>query len=66
MPSKSLILKANKTPKYSTRKFYICLFCGRTGGNLRPYKNLETRLCRIDFRNQIYKGLLPGWKKGSW
>ena len=59
MPRKALIVKANKTPKYPTRKYKRCRVCGRSGG----YE--DTFLCRIDFRNQANRGLLPGWRKGS-
>ncbi|MDR1670489.1 MAG: type Z 30S ribosomal protein S14 [Spiroplasmataceae bacterium] len=61
MTRKALIVKAQRTPKYSTRKYTRCLMCGRSRS---VFKN--TLLCRIDFRKQAYAGLLPGWSKGSW
>ena len=61
MTRKALVIKANKTPKYSSRKYTRCRICGRSGSVFK-----DTLLCRIDFRKQVYEGLLPGWRKGSW
>ncbi|MCM1321513.1 MAG: type Z 30S ribosomal protein S14 [Bacteroides sp.] len=61
MAKKSMIIKANRTPKYSTRKVNRCLCCGRPRGYLRKYK-----MCRICFRKLASEGLIPGVTKSSW
>ena len=61
MPRKALIVKANKTPKYSTRKYTRCRMCGRSAGVFA-----DELLCHGDFRKQATAGLLPGWRKASW
>ena len=63
MARKALIIKAEKVPKYSTRKYYRCLECGRSRFVLKVDGG---RICRIHFREYVYKGLLPGFKKASW
>jgi small subunit ribosomal protein S14 len=65
MPRKALIIKAQKTPKYTTRKVNRCFVCGRSGGNYCPYKKEKISICRIHFRDYVYKGLLPGLQKAS-
>ncbi len=61
MARKALIEKANKTPKYSTRKNNRCSRCGRSRGYMRKFD-----LCRICFRELAHKGEIPGVKKASW
>ncbi|WNE40556.1 MAG: 30S ribosomal protein S14 type Z [Mycoplasmataceae bacterium] len=61
MTRKALIVKSQRPAKFSTRKYTRCRMCGRSGSVFR-----NTLLCRIDFRKQVYAGLLPGWSKGSW
>lgn len=61
MAKKSLINKANRTPKYKTRAYNRCQICGRPRGYLRKYK-----MCRICFRKMASEGLLPGVTKSSW
>ncbi len=61
MAKKSLINKANRTPKYKTRGYNRCQICGRPRGYLRKYK-----MCRICFRKMASEGLLPGVTKSSW
>jgi len=60
MTRKALIIKASKIPKYSSRKYTRCRICGRSASVFK-----DVLLCRIDFRKQVYEGLLPGWRKGS-
>ena len=63
MARKTLIIKAKRPPKYSTRKVARCLVCGRA----RSVLHLNSgRLCRIHFREYVYQGLAPGFKKASW
>lgn len=60
MARKALIIKANRIPKYTSRKYTRCLECGRARAVFRDYL-----LCRIHVREYIYKGILPGFKKAS-
>lgn len=61
MAKKSLVIKSNRTPKYSTRRYNRCKICGRPRGYLRKFK-----MCRICFRKFAGEGLLPGVTKSSW
>lgn len=61
MARTALINKANKKPKFSTRKQTRCLLCGRPKGYLRKFK-----MCRICFRELASKGEIPGITKASW
>jgi len=61
MAKKSKVVKAQKEPKYSSRKENRCGRCGRTGGYLRKFG-----LCRICFRELAQEGKIPGVKKSSW
>jgi small subunit ribosomal protein S14 len=57
----SMIVRANREPKYSTRKKNRCRLCGRPRAYIRDFA-----LCRICFRQTALKGQLPGVKKSSW
>ena len=61
MAKKSMIIKANKTPKYSTRKVNRCKICGRPRGYMRKFE-----MCRICFRKLASEGQIPGVTKSSW
>ncbi len=61
MAKKSLIIKANRTPKYSTRGYNRCKVCGRPRGYIRKFQ-----LCRLCFRKFASQGLIPGVTKSSW
>jgi len=61
MAKKSLIAKAKKQPKYSTRIIRRCELCGRKKGYMRKYG-----VCRICFRELANKGKIPGVRKSSW
>ncbi|MGE4554633.1 MAG: type Z 30S ribosomal protein S14 [Candidatus Paceibacterota bacterium] len=61
MPKKSVIERAKKKPKYSTRIVRRCWRCGRKRGYMRDFG-----LCRICFRELASKGEIPGVKKASW
>ncbi len=61
MAKKSLIEKANKTPKFPVRARSRCKECGRPRGYMRMFM-----LCRICFRKFALEGVLPGVKKTSW
>ena len=57
----SLIVKANREPKFSSRKVNRCKLCGRPRAYMRQFA-----LCRICFRQHALKGQLPGVKKSGW
>ena len=61
MAKKSLIAKAKKTPKFSSRQYNRCALCGRAHGYLRKFD-----MCRICFRELANKGEVPGVTKSSW
>jgi small subunit ribosomal protein S14 len=61
MATKALIAKAERTPKFSTRKIRRCQLCGRSRSVYRKFK-----ICRICLRNMANEGLIPGMKKASW
>ena len=61
MAKKSMIEKANRKPKYTTREVHRCQICGRPRSYIRQFG-----LCRICFRELASRGELPGVKKSSW
>ncbi len=61
MAKKSMIARANRKPKFPTRKVNRCGKCGRPHGYLRHFG-----LCRICFRELASEGKLPGVTKSSW
>ncbi|MFQ5889742.1 MAG: type Z 30S ribosomal protein S14 [Gemmatimonadota bacterium] len=61
MPKKSLIAKAKRRPKYSSRLLRRCQRCGRARAYMRAFG-----LCRICFRELALQGEIPGIKKASW
>lgn len=61
MAKKSLIVKAQRKPKYTTRKVNRCSVCGRPRGYYRKFG-----LCRLCFRELALKGEIPGVTKASW
>jgi len=61
MPTKALIAKSQKKPKFKSRIVRRCFRCGRKRGYLRKFG-----LCRICFREMANQGLIPGVKKSSW
>lgn len=61
MAKKSLIVKAQKEPKFKVRKYNRCPICGRPRGYIR-----EFGMCRICFRTLALQGKIPGVKKASW
>ncbi|HCL00197.1 MAG TPA: type Z 30S ribosomal protein S14 [Candidatus Marinimicrobia bacterium] len=61
MAKKSLIAKANRTPKFSVRKVNRCSVCGRRRSYYRKFG-----LCRLCFRELALKGEIPGITKASW
>jgi small subunit ribosomal protein S14 len=61
MAKKSLIAKAKREPKFSTRQYSRCARCGRPRSVYRKFG-----LCRICFRELALKGEIPGVTKASW
>ncbi len=61
MAKKSLINKANATPKFKVRGYHRCQICGRSRAYMRKFG-----LCRICFRERALVGELPGVTKSSW
>ena len=61
MAKKSMIAKANRTPKFKVRSYNRCRQCGRPRAYMRKFA-----LCRICFRNLALEGQLPGVTKSSW
>ncbi|MHB8870147.1 MAG: type Z 30S ribosomal protein S14 [Thermoleophilia bacterium] len=61
MAKKSLIAKANRPAKYSTRAYNRCRRCGRPRGYFRRFG-----VCRICLRELAHEGVIPGVTKSSW
>ncbi|WP_322489441.1 type Z 30S ribosomal protein S14 [Chloroflexus sp.] len=61
MAKKSLIVKAQRPPKFQVRAYHRCKICGRTRAYIRKFG-----MCRICFREHALKGLIPGVVKSSW
>lgn len=61
MAKKSMVLKANATPKFSARAYHRCRICGRPHGYMRKFG-----MCRLCFRERAHLGQIPGVKKASW
>jgi len=61
MAKTSLIVKAQRPPKFPTRAYRRCKLCGRSRGYLRKFQT-----CRLCFRELALKGEIPGVVKASW
>lgn len=61
MAKKSMIIKQQRSPKFSTRSHNRCKLCGRPHAYMRKFG-----ICRLCFRSLAYKGQIPGVKKASW
>ncbi|MBI2068254.1 MAG: type Z 30S ribosomal protein S14 [Deltaproteobacteria bacterium] len=61
MAKTSLIIKAQRSPKFKVRQYHRCTFCGRPRGFLRRFG-----MCRLCFRKRALAGELPGVEKASW
>jgi small subunit ribosomal protein S14 len=57
----SLIVKQRRKPKFPTRAYNRCQFCGRRRAYYRKFG-----VCRICFRNMAHLGQIPGVRKASW
>ncbi len=56
-----LIVKQKLTPKFSTRRYNRCQFCGRRRAFYRKFGS-----CRLCFRQMALRGEIPGVRKASW
>ncbi|MBW1680569.1 MAG: type Z 30S ribosomal protein S14 [Deltaproteobacteria bacterium] len=61
MARKSLRVKAQRKPKFSTRSYNRCPICGRPRAFMRKFG-----ICRICFRSMASRGEIPGVIKSSW
>ncbi len=61
MAKTSVIARAQKKPKFSSRIVRRCFRCGRRRGYIRDFG-----VCRICFRELASNGHIPGVKKSSW
>ncbi len=61
MAKKSMIIKAQREPKFMTRKVRRCAICGRPRGYMRKFD-----MCRVCFRKLANEGQIPGVTKSSW
>jgi ribosomal protein S14 len=61
MAKTSLINKAGRTPKFSSR---IVRRCGRCGRPRAVYRKFG--ICRICLREKAHLGEIPGMRKSSW
>jgi small subunit ribosomal protein S14 len=61
MAKEALKIKQRQKPKFGVRAYNRCSLCGRSKGYIRYFG-----ICRICFRENAHKGLLPGVVKSSW
>jgi small subunit ribosomal protein S14 len=61
MAKTSLIIKSRRKPKFSTRAYTRCSFCGRSRAVYRKFG-----ICRICLRERALLGEIPGMRKSSW
>ena len=61
MAKKCLVVKAQRKPKFASRKYSRCHRCGRPRAFLRRFG-----MCRICFRELALRGEIPGVVKASW
>ena len=61
MAKKCLIEKQRRKPKFSTRAYTRCQFCGRPRAVYRKFG-----ICRICLRERAHLGEIPGMRKSSW
>ena len=67
MARTSLVVRAARPPKFSTRQHSRCavVWVDRPCGRARAFMR-EFGMCRICFRLLASEGKLPGVKKASW
>jgi small subunit ribosomal protein S14 len=57
----SQVVRQRRTPKFSTRRYNRCQFCGRRRAYYRKFG-----VCRLCFRSMALQGQIPGVRKSSW
>lgn len=61
MAKTSLMVKSQRKPKFSVRRYRRCPICGRARAYMRRFD-----MCRLCFRKMALDGALPGVMKSSW
>jgi small subunit ribosomal protein S14 len=61
LAKKSLVIKQQRKPKFTTQHYNRCMRCGRPRAYFRKFQ-----LCRICMRELAHRGELPGVTKASW
>ncbi|MFO7738247.1 MAG: type Z 30S ribosomal protein S14 [Desulfatiglandaceae bacterium] len=61
MAKKSLMVKAQRKQKFTSREYNRCPICGRSRAFIRKFG-----ICRICFRSMASRGEIPGVIKSSW
>ena len=61
MAKTCLIIKSQRPPRFSVRRYHRCRICGRPRGYMRKFQ-----MCRICFRNLALRGEIPGVTKALW
>ncbi|MEI6046092.1 MAG: type Z 30S ribosomal protein S14 [Chloroflexota bacterium] len=61
MAKESMVVKANRKPKFKVQGYNRCKLCGRSRAYMRKFA-----MCRICFRENALQGKLPGVTKSSW
>lgn len=61
MAKTSWIVKSSRPQKFKVREYHRCKTCGRSRAYMRKFG-----MCRICFRENALKGLIPGVVKSSW
>lgn len=61
MAKTSMIVKQRRKKKWQVRNYNRCQKCGRPRAYMRKFG-----LCRLCFRELVYKGQIPGVVKSSW
>jgi small subunit ribosomal protein S14 len=61
MAKKCLMVKSQRKPKFSARRYHRCHRCGRPRAYMRRFG-----ICRICFRELALRGEIPGVVKASW
>jgi len=61
MATKAQVAKAERPPKFSSRRVRRCQLCGRVRSVYRKFG-----ICRICLRTLANEGKIPGMRKASW
>lgn len=57
----SMMIKAQRKPKFKVRAYNRCPLCGRPRAFMRDFN-----MCRLCFRKLASQGEIPGVVKASW